>query len=367
MAEGVGAYRRREGASLARLAPKKTVYMNLGKLDYSIGSVTGRAGVSSEGPAELAGIVEAPAKLLLPARTKAGALANCAFSAGAFLSIPRGARPEAPIRLTASYENGKPAAVKSVVCVGEGAFARIILSSEGRPAASFSSLAFFLGRGAALDVVDLGAGTANRESAILSEETAVLAADSSINWFSASLAGSLAFSRKTITLAGRGASASYSEAVYPRGGELFATEILVSHEEPDTTGNVLSRAILSDGAQNVFEGLIKIEKDAQKTDSFLAGHALLLDSDSRSDAIPSLEIEANDVRATHSASSGPIDPDHIFYLMSRGIARDEATKLVALGFLAPAFLKIGGAQERDAVARMIAEKWRDPARPAGER
>ena len=90
-----------------------------------------------------------------------------------------------------------------------------------------------------------------------------------------------------------------------------------------------------------FKGMIKIEKGANSAESFLAGHAILLDKGAKSDTIPGLEIETNEVRATHSASVAQIDENQIFYLMCRGLSNEEAKREIVSGFLEPLSRKMG--------------------------
>jgi len=91
----------------------------------------------------------------------------------------------------------------------------------------------------------------------------------------------------------------------------------------------------------LFKGMIKIGKDAKASESYLAGHAILLDKDAKSDAIPGLEIETNEVRATHSASVAQLDEAQIFYLMCRGLDRDSAKREIVSGFLEPLSRRMG--------------------------
>ena len=87
-------------------------------------------------------------------------------------------------------------------------------------------------------------------------------------------------------------------------------------------------------------GLIKIHKEAQRSDAYQANRNLMLSPLARADSIPSLEIEANDVRCTHGATMGEVDSEQLFYLISRGIPRDEAIRLVVDGFYEPVFDRI---------------------------
>ena len=106
------------------------------------------------------------------------------------------------------------------------------------------------------------------------------------------------------------------------------------HAAPDTTSDLAFRGILRDRATAVWSGMISVDPGAQHTDAFQENRNLLLSDGAHADAIPGLEIEANDVRCTHAATIARLDAEQIFYLMSRGLTRAEAEHLLVGGFLA---------------------------------
>jgi len=129
------------------------------------------------------------------------------------------------------------------------------------------------------------------------------------------------------------------------------------HVSPNTTGRVGSRAILKNKSQALFKGLIKILKEAKNTQSFLSDHSLMLSKEAKSNSIPSLEIETDSVKATHSASTQQIEEDKIFYLMSKGLTEDQARKMIALGFFEPFFRILASKSFRKCVESIIDDKW----------
>ena len=108
------------------------------------------------------------------------------------------------------------------------------------------------------------------------------------------------------------------------------------HSRPDTAKRLNIRAIVQNGADLTVTGMIHILPTAPRSDSFLDIRVLILDSNSRADVRPQLEIETNDVKASHAATIGPIDPEQLFYLQSRGLNYAQAQKLVVAGFLSHA-------------------------------
>jgi Fe-S cluster assembly scaffold protein SufB len=113
---------------------------------------------------------------------------------------------------------------------------------------------------------------------------------------------------------------------------------------------------MKDTSKSLFKGMIKIGKEAKAAESYLAGHAILLDKGAKSDAIPGLEIETNEVKATHSASVAQIDEMQIFYLMSRGLSREGAKREIVNGFLEPLSRKMGPTI-RAWINYLIENKW----------
>ena len=113
----------------------------------------------------------------------------------------------------------------------------------------------------------------------------------------------------------------------------YELNLVISHIAPNTFGRVVIKGVAENGARIAVKGLVKIEKQAQNTDSFLAMKILLLDKKSGATAEPELEIEANRVKASHSASVGKIDDEQLFYLRSRGIEETKAKNIIVNGFI----------------------------------
>lgn len=113
----------------------------------------------------------------------------------------------------------------------------------------------------------------------------------------------------------------------------YELNLVMTHKVPNTFGRVEVRGVAENGARIKVNGLVRIEKQAQNTDSFLSMKILLLDKKSVATAEPELEILANQVKASHSASVGKIDEEQLFYLKSRGIGESEAKNIIIKGFL----------------------------------
>jgi Fe-S cluster assembly protein SufD len=118
-----------------------------------------------------------------------------------------------------------------------------------------------------------------------------------------------------------------------RGDQEFDQRTLQDHLKADTTSDLLYKNVLNDRARTIFSGLIKVERGAHRTDAYQKVRNLLLSEDAEANSMPGLEILADDVRCTHGATSGQIEPEELFYLKSRGIDDAAAKRLIARGFL----------------------------------
>ncbi|MEX0806266.1 MAG: SufD family Fe-S cluster assembly protein [Patescibacteria group bacterium] len=118
-------------------------------------------------------------------------------------------------------------------------------------------------------------------------------------------------------------------------------DLSMIHLKPRTKGRITVKGILRDRATARIRGLVKIEKGAQGADDFLEERTLLLGQEARVESFPYLEIEADDVRASHAATSSPVDEGQLFYLRSRGLSQSEAERLLVAGFLRPAVAEVG--------------------------
>jgi Fe-S cluster assembly protein SufD len=129
-----------------------------------------------------------------------------------------------------------------------------------------------------------------------------------------------------------------------------------NHWAPHTTSDLLFKGALVDRSRSVWQGMIYVAPEAQKTDGYQANRNLLLSPHARADSIPGLEILADDVRCTHGATVGQLEDEPIFYLMTRGVPRREAERMVVDGFFAPVLERIPFERVRERFRAMIDAK-----------
>lgn len=176
-----------------------------------------------------------------------------------------------------------------------------------------------------------------------------------INWHFGYFGGNLSRFKIETVFAGEGSSSENYGIFAGSGEQKFDITTVAHHIVPHTTNNILTKGVLKERARSVYRGLIKIEKEAQKTDSYLGDHTLLLSEKALANSIPSLKIDANDVRATHGATVGQADKDQLFYLMSKGIDEREAEMLLVRGFLESVVAKFNDENFKKLVQKNIEE------------
>ncbi|MBM3825252.1 MAG: Fe-S cluster assembly protein SufD [Verrucomicrobia bacterium] len=160
-----------------------------------------------------------------------------------------------------------------------------------------------------------------------------------------------------VRLQGEGADVRLLGITVATGEQEFDQRTLQVHAAPGARSDLLFKNALLDRARTVFSGLIKVEPGAQRTDAYQTNRNLLLSPEAEADSLPGLEIEANDVKCSHGATTGQISPEELFYLLARGIPLAAAQELLAQGFLEEVLTRIGDAGAADAVRGMLRAKF----------
>jgi Fe-S cluster assembly protein SufD len=135
-------------------------------------------------------------------------------------------------------------------------------------------------------------------------------------------------------LAGPGATSEMLGLIFADGTQHYDVHTLQEHRAPHTMSDLLYKNAVKDQARSVFSGMIRVQHGAQKTNAFQANRNLILSEGAKADSIPNLEIMANDLRCTHGSATSRLNEEHLFYLMSRGLARGQAVRMVVEGFFA---------------------------------
>lgn len=162
---------------------------------------------------------------------------------------------------------------------------------------------------------------------------------------------------REIVLAGDGAEADIIGLFLGQGDDMLNLKLDTTHAAPNTRGRTEFKAVLGGKSSLEFFGMIKILKAAQGSNDFLQQDSLLLSEDAKANAVPGLEIEANEVKASHGATAKPVDPEQKFYLMSRGLGEEQAEAMIVSGFIVPILKKIIDESWQRKILDMLEQKF----------
>jgi Fe-S cluster assembly protein SufD len=288
-----------------------------------------------DAPAEL---IERHLGSLVSAEADAFVALNDAGVRGtAFVYVPRGVILKSPISLrSVQGRTGTLVNQRTLIVVEEGAEAEVweqYLSGDDEVDGVFNVVTeLIVGDNARLRYV-CGQGLAER-SWIFGAQRAEVGRDGRLDWVALGFGSTRGHVRMETRLSGDGADARVTGAYATRGRQHIDFDTTQEHAAPNTTSDLAFRGVLQGRSSAVWKGNIIVDPGAQKTDAFQESRNLLISKRAHADAIPGLEIQANDVRCTHAAAIAQVDPEQIFYLRSRGLPEDTAKRLVIEGFLA---------------------------------
>ncbi len=299
---------------------------------------------------------------LEPPGDRINALQRALFSTGLFLYVPKGVVIKQPLTVMNLLTRPGVGLFTQSLIIAEPESAITCLEELYSPGAEFDRSAMqanttlvHVGRGAQVNF----AGVQNWNTHVynFSRRRGLLEQDAKLRWTLGWLGGRLTMSHVESVLDGPGAELQDVQVFFTNGRQHMDLTSNLRHQKPHTKGEVTVKGVLKDKSQSVFWGLIRIEPDAQHANAFQSQRSLILENGPRSNAIPSLEIEANDVRCTHAASASQIDEEQIFYLKSRGLRDDEAKKTIVDGFFEPIIAKIPLPLMQARIRILIDRKW----------
>jgi Fe-S cluster assembly protein SufD len=255
---------------------------------------------------------------------------------GAFVYVPRGVEVAEPISLTAvQAQTGTLVNRRTLIVLEEGAQAEVweqFLSGDDVDGVFNVVTELVVGVNARLRYVcgqDL-----SEKSWIFGAQRAQVDRDGSLDWVALGFGSVGGRVRMETKLAGEGADARVTGAYASHARQHIDFDTTQEHAAPNTTSDLAFRGVLQGRSTAVWKGNIIVDPGAQKTDAFQESRNLLISKRAHADAIPGLEIQANDVRCTHAAAIAQVDPEQLFYLASHGLPESDAKRLVIEGFLA---------------------------------
>jgi Fe-S cluster assembly protein SufD len=180
--------------------------------------------------------------------------------------------------------------------------------------------------------------------------------DSKLDTLNVSLGGTTTRVDLNARLMGPGSNSDMLGLYFGDGDQHFDHNTSQDHVADHARSDLLYKGALAGKSRSVFRGIIRVHPGAQRTDAYQTNRNLLLSGDARADSLPNLEIQADDVKCSHAATVGQLDAEMLFYLMARGLDREQAERLVVVGFLAEVLgkLPMGGVAEK--VGRVIRQK-----------
>jgi Fe-S cluster assembly protein SufD len=345
--------RRQRGASLSQSLPlpdqkaKGWEFTDLSGLE--IDSYTpGSAGVAVEGAGgatvlPLAEALDSHDELiherlgsLVPIEDPFVARNEAGWRDGVLVHVPAGVRVEEPIRVEIPLdEDGVAIGWRTLVVLEEDAEAEVWehCSSQNDETDALLNSVVELHVGQAATLRYVSTQDISESAWIFASQRAQVERDGRLDWTALGFGSARGKVRMETNLAGPGAEARVTGGYAGSRGQHLDYDTTQEHAAPNTNSDLAFRGVLAAGSTAVWRGMIRVDPGAQGTDAFQESRNLLLSTEAHADAIPGLEILADDVRCTHAAAIAQIDRDQLFYLTSRGLGEAEAKSLIIEGFL----------------------------------
>lgn len=276
-----------------------------------------------------------PSKSPDPSEGKFSALNAAVWTNGAFVYVPRGVEVDLPLgSFRVMEESGAYTATRTLVVTEANSKVTFIDeqdSHELQDAYAFGAVELIVRDGANLRYVSVqnwGRGVTH-----IQRQRGDVDRDATLNSLVVTMGADLSRTEMQSYLRGSGSSSEMLGLYFASEDQHFDHYTLQHHAAPHAHSDLLYKAVNSHESRGVFSGMIKVDLGAQKTDAYQKHRTLMLSSEARNDSIPQLEINANDVRCSHGSTTGPVDHEQLFYLLSRGIPRASAEKMLVTAFL----------------------------------
>jgi Fe-S cluster assembly protein SufD len=275
---------------------------------------------------------------------------------GVLVHVPRGVKVAEPIRVEVPLdEDGAAVFWRTLIVLEEGAEAEVWehAGSAGDETDALLNSVVELHVGQAATLRYVSTQDISERAWIFSSQRARVERDARLDWTTLGFGSARGKVRMETVLAGAGSEAGVTGGYAGGPGQHLDFDTRQEHAAPNTFSDLAFRGVLAAGATAVWRGMIRVDPDAQGTDAFQESRNLLLSPDAHADAIPGLEIEADDVRCTHAAAIAQIDRDQLFYLTSRGLDPAEAKQLIIEGFLESLVERLAEGPVRDEVSAAL--------------
>ncbi len=291
---------------------------------------------------------------------KFAALHSAFVGDGAFIYVPRGVEITTPLIVThAAIGAGTAVFPHTLVVAEENTKVTVVdLFLSGDSAAHFACGAndLYAGHGAQLTYV--AAQNWSRDTLSFQFNSTVVRRDARVQSLNLHLGGRQARHESLSQLQAPGAFSEMLALTVAEETQEFDQRTLQIHQAPNTKSDLLYKNALRDKSRTIFSGLIIVDPDAQKTDAYQSNRNLMLSDDAEANSLPGLEIQANDVRCTHGATSARIPEEQEFYLQSRGIRKAQADELLVFGFFEEVLNRLENEALHETLRSLIQTKFK---------
>jgi len=368
--------RRQRGASLAQSLPlpdqksKGWEFTDLSSLEIDsyepAGADADIAGAEGATVVALADALSTHAELLherlgslVPIEDPFVARNEASWRDGVLVHVPRGVKLAEPIRIEVPVDRGGAAVGwRTLVVLEEGAEAEIWehWSSPGDDIDALLNSVVELSVGQAATLRYVNTQDISERAWIFATQRAQVERDGRLDWAALGFGSARGKVRMETKLAGPGSEARVTGGYAGGRGQHLDYDTTQEHAAPNTDSDLAFRGVLAAGATAVWRGMIKVDPGAQQTDAFQESRNLLLSTEAHADAVPGLEILADDVRCTHAAAIAQIDRDQLFYLTSRGLDPAAAKSLIIEGFLESLVERLAEGPVRDEISAALEKR-----------
>lgn len=301
-------------------------------------------------------------KIVRPDEGKFAGLAGALAQNGILLYVPRGVVVEQPLQSLLWGPGANLVHLSYIMVVlEEGASATYVHESASPGESGVQSMhagivELMIGPSANLKFVELQSWGEHVWN--FSHERALVERGGNLDWIFGAIGSRLTKNFSELNLVGEGSVGRMSGFYFTDGIQHLDHDTQQNHLAPHTTSDLLFKGALLGKSRSVWQGMIYVAPGAAKTDGYQANRNLVLSDEARADSIPGLEILADDVRCTHGATVGRLDQDQVFYLLSRGIPREEAERLIVEGYFDPIMQRIPFEGVRERFQTAIEEKMK---------
>jgi Fe-S cluster assembly protein SufD len=368
--------RRQQGASLAQSLPlpdhksKGWEFTDLSDLDLDsyeqadaeaeVGGAEGATVVSlADAVSSHPELLQEHLGSLVPVEDPFVARNEAGWREGVLVHVPRGVTVAEPIRIEVPVDrDGAAIGWRTLIVLEEGAEAEVWehWSSPSDEVDGLLNSVVELSVGQAATLRYVNTQDISEKAWIFATQRAQVERDARLDWAALGFGSGRGKVRMETKLAGPGSEARVTGGYAGGPGQHLDYDTTQEHAAPNTNSDLAFRGVLAAGSTAVWRGMIKVDPGAQQTDAFQESRNLLLSTDAHADAIPGLEILADDVRCTHAAAIAQIDKDQLFYLTSRGLDPAAAKTLIIEGFLESLVERLAEGPVRDEISTALEQR-----------